>query len=1102
MCHDWYAADYYSTGGPPWVDPAGPATGSERVIRGGQWSNPEADIRTASRQHGNGGFRVVRSSLLPIVTSFVLDGDALTAGDSLVTLDNVCAYSPTEYMASEDPAFAGASWHPYATAPTFTLSSATGPKTVYFKVRNGWGESTAVSDTIDLVGAPPTVTWFALDNGAASSAGPDVTLNNVCSGVPQEYMASEQSDFSGAAWQTYAAAPSFALSGTLGTKTVYFKTRNAAGESLPVNDTIDRVAPPVPQITSFAINAGAATTASLDVTLDNTCIDLNDPAEYLASEDPGFSGATWQPYDTAPGFTLSSGLGAKTIYLKVRNLGGESGVASDSIDMSLCEMVPVAGGPFEMGDPWAEGGADELPVHTVYLSPYLVGKYELTNAECVAVLEWALAQGYIDNVTADTVEAYGEEIVDLDHEFCQIAYTGSGFEVETHEVYPMDDHPAMGLSVDGMIVWCNWLSEMSGLTPCYSLDPWGLITPMPDGYRLPAEAEWERAAAWDTAIGGRHWRYGFTSDTFGTNRCNGIRSNPLGFSSEPYTTPVGYYNGINPGTMDSPSPVGCYDMSGNANEMTYGAYQPDYYTTGGPPWVDPMGPSPGLSGRGASWAHYPGYEARYRTALRNEAGSNGLRIARNDPNAAAEVIDFALDDGAATTVRPTVTLDNGSLGWPTEYMASEAPDFSGASWQPYDTAPEFTLSTGLGVKTVYFKTRNAVGESPAVSDTIERLEEPDPPKIAYVQINWGAPATTDPHVYILVYLESYSGPVEEYRIRQDTGDWSDWMPYSGSPFYDLWGGYGTKWLTVEVRNYSGSDSASDSIEYAAAAPPHVTWFSILGSTGNSMNTVDPEVTLHNICMENPTEYLASQAPDFSGATWQPYTTSAPFTLTGTPGGVETVYFKTRNAAGESTVANAEIAWLAGPLPVITSFVIDGDAATTVDLEVTLDSVCEESPTEYLASEDPGFVGASWLPYDPAALFMVSTGIGTKTVYFKVRNANGESDPTSDAITYAPAPPEMIAVASDTFTMGRRDDGDDGTYGQADELPRHDVTLSAYEIGKYEITNQQVCDVYNWANAQGYFTSVMLQRPSRTGTPCSTWSQASATSNTPVGNLCP
>jgi hypothetical protein len=65
-----------------------------------------------------------------------------------------------------------------------------------------------------------------------------------------------------------------------------------------------------------------------------------------------------------------------------------------------------------------------------------------------------------------------------------------------------------------------------------------------------------------------------------------------------------------------------------------------------------------------------------------------------------------------------VTLSNMATNLPMYYMASEASDFSGATWQPYTTAPKFTLSAGSGTKTVYFKAQNIFGESSIVSDTI------------------------------------------------------------------------------------------------------------------------------------------------------------------------------------------------------------------------------------------------------------------------------------------------------------------------------------------------------------------------------------------------
>jgi formylglycine-generating enzyme required for sulfatase activity len=46
-CADWYGQDYYGKG--PGRDPPGPALGSNRVFRGGCWSNYGQSCRAANR---------------------------------------------------------------------------------------------------------------------------------------------------------------------------------------------------------------------------------------------------------------------------------------------------------------------------------------------------------------------------------------------------------------------------------------------------------------------------------------------------------------------------------------------------------------------------------------------------------------------------------------------------------------------------------------------------------------------------------------------------------------------------------------------------------------------------------------------------------------------------------------------------------------------------------------------------------------------------------------------------------------------------------------------------------------------------------------------
>jgi formylglycine-generating enzyme required for sulfatase activity len=62
--NDWYQYDYYSVS--PESNPQGPATGSHRVVRGGDWNSDDYPLRVATRghtgptaQYADGGFRCV-----------------------------------------------------------------------------------------------------------------------------------------------------------------------------------------------------------------------------------------------------------------------------------------------------------------------------------------------------------------------------------------------------------------------------------------------------------------------------------------------------------------------------------------------------------------------------------------------------------------------------------------------------------------------------------------------------------------------------------------------------------------------------------------------------------------------------------------------------------------------------------------------------------------------------------------------------------------------------------------------------------------------------------------------------------------------------------
>jgi formylglycine-generating enzyme required for sulfatase activity len=67
-CQDWYSDTYYASGGPPWTNPVGPATGEYRVLRGGSYYDyGDPYRRSASRgtttttsTYAEFGFRLAR----------------------------------------------------------------------------------------------------------------------------------------------------------------------------------------------------------------------------------------------------------------------------------------------------------------------------------------------------------------------------------------------------------------------------------------------------------------------------------------------------------------------------------------------------------------------------------------------------------------------------------------------------------------------------------------------------------------------------------------------------------------------------------------------------------------------------------------------------------------------------------------------------------------------------------------------------------------------------------------------------------------------------------------------------------------------------------
>lgn len=256
------------------------------------------------------------------------------------------------------------------------------------------------------------------------------------------------------------------------------------------------------------------------------------------------------------------------------------------------EMAFIPAGSFTMGNCMAtnEGSGAELPLHTVYVSAFYMEKYEVTKALWDDVYQWATNHGY------------------------GFAYLGSG---------KATNHPVHSVSWYDVVKWTNARSEKQGLTPCYYTDAGqgtiyktgtinisnSCVNWVTSGYRLPTEAEWEKAARggasghrfpWVDTENITHSRANYNSSAslvYDTSSTRGFHPT-FATNGWAYTSPVGYF---------APNGYGLYDMAGNVCERCWDSYDATWYGNPGATQDDPRGPggTPSLRViRGGVWDNY------------------------------------------------------------------------------------------------------------------------------------------------------------------------------------------------------------------------------------------------------------------------------------------------------------------------------------------------------------------------------------------------------------------------------------------------------------------------------------------------------------------
>ena len=280
-------------------------------------------------------------------------------------------------------------------------------------------------------------------------------------------------------------------------------------------------------------------------------------------------------------------------------------VESQSRTSVTTGMALIPAGSFTMGDS-LDGEADALPTVNVIVSAFYMDTNLVSYSQWQSVYDWAISHGY--------------------------AFKNAG-------LGKAPNHPVLSLDWYDVVKWSNARSQKAGLTPVYYTDEGlkqiytnGEVTPYANwkagGYRLPTEAEWEKAAR--GGLTGQRFPWGHT---ISESQANYAASKKFSYDLGPvggnaafhtraglYTSPVGFF---------APNGYGLCDMAGNEWEWCWDWYGTPY---GQPTTSNPTGP--------------PSGSARVLRGGDGENLAHNLRCAVRDYNNPADVNNPPKDGGS------------------------------------------------------------------------------------------------------------------------------------------------------------------------------------------------------------------------------------------------------------------------------------------------------------------------------------------------------------------------------------------------------------------------------------------------------------------------
>jgi len=596
-------------------------------------------------------------------------------------------------------------------SPTHTYASP-GSYTVVLTATNfaGFG---VVSGAVVVDGTAPAGTTAINDNITyATSRSVILTLSasDGGSGVAQMQFSNDGSNWS--TWETYATTESWTLTSGDGAKTVYVRYSDNAENTAVFSDTIvlDTTLP----TGSISISDDATYANSTSVTLNLNGSDAGSGVAEMQFSNDGSNWSSWEGYATTKAWTLASGDGTKTVYVRYQDNAGNTAVFSDTI---ILDTTP----PSAAVDP---------------LTPY--------QTSLAFTVSWAGSDA-------------GAGL--------------SSFDVQVR---------------DGDGPWTDWLTSTTVLSSTFAGS---------DGHTF-----YFRARARDMLgnVGTYASGDGDASSHVDTTRPEG------GIT-------------INDGAIDTTSrdvllvltANGASEMAFSDDGVTFGSWESFASTL-----AYELPPGDGLKS----------VTVRYRDPAGNIVEySDTITLDTSIPGAEG----LSINDDDATTDQVTVTLTLKAPPGTRQMMVSNSSRFVAAAWEPYATTQTWVLAYDpyASVYHVYAQFRHADGTVSERYDdviTLHLIEPPPPvdvtPPSGSMVINAGASSTSVPTVTLDVLAADNPGGMgvqwmyfREWKYDPEVVQWvivrsSGWLPYAESTTWSLAPGTGVKhvgaWFADGANNVS------------------------------------------------------------------------------------------------------------------------------------------------------------------------------------------------------------------------------------------------------------------------------------------------------------